>query len=132
MNVSCIVLHDGVPIGSVLFDPPSGVAHAPLEAGPAYDSVRDAARRMTLAIGKTQPWSVLWGDFAEVFARRWDAGRLALANTHGLELGVASVVVLERAGSPVVVADFRPDMARVEAFLRTVHGGGNGRARPAA
>ena len=71
--------------------------------------------------------------FADAFARRWqDAGRLALADAFGRELGINNIVVLERFRGPVVIADFRPDLARVEAFLHTLHDGGNGRSRPAA
>ena len=129
----CIVLHDGVPIGNVHFDPPSGVAHAPLVASSGYDRLRDTAERAALALGTTQRWSALWGDFAEVFAREWQHhGRLALADLDGRELGVNNLVVLARFGGPVVVADFRPDLARVEAFLRTIDGDGEGRSRPAA
>jgi hypothetical protein len=129
----CTVLHDGVPIGIVCFDPPSGVACASLVATRGYDRVRDTARRVALALGATQPWSALQGDFAEEFARQWqEDGRLALADLEGRELGVNNLVVLERFHGPVVVADFRPDLARVEAFLRTVSDGGKGRSRPAA
>ena len=129
----CTVLHDGVPIGSVHFDPPFGVAYASLDASSGYDRVRDFARRVALALGTTQPWNALRGDFADAFARRWqDAGRLALADAFGRELGINNIVVPERFRGPVVIADFRPDLARVEAFLHTLHDGGNGRSRPAA
>ena len=129
----CTVLHEGVPIGSARFDPPSGLAHAPLVAGAGYQRMRDNARRASLALGATQPWSALRGDFAEAFARQWEnEGRLALADSHGRELGVSNLVVLERVDGPVVVADFRPDLARVETFLRTLGDGESGRSRPAA
>lgn len=129
----CTVLHDGVPVGSVYFAPPSGVAWAPLTASAGYERIRATARAVALALGTTQRWSALSGDFAETFARKWqDHGRLALTDVTGRELGVNNIVVLERFYAPVVIADFRPDLARVEAFLHTIPGGGTGRSRPAA
>ncbi|HEY9225370.1 MAG TPA: hypothetical protein VIP11_01905 [Gemmatimonadaceae bacterium] len=97
----------------------------------AFGSIRehaiDAAHRLqTLRI-----WNSLEGDFAEQFARAWAGGRLALVDSLGGEVGVASIVIIGTA-RPVVVVDARPDMARVEAFLRTIGGDSTGRKGPAA
>lgn len=135
VRVSCA----GIDIGEAEFEPAEGVAHARLVPAAGYAIAQDAARRAGLAISHTQHWSPLAGDFADAAASLlWTGDRLALTDELARELGVASVVVLERpearAVEPLVtvVADFRPDLARVEAFLRTLDGGGGGRARPAA
>jgi hypothetical protein len=86
---------------------------------------------------QTQFWSPLFGDFAAAVAARWQAGRLALEDATGRELAVNNVVVLHGLpggpdGSLIrVIADFRPELARVQAFLHRFHPGG-GRTRPAA
>jgi hypothetical protein len=127
----------GVLIGTARFDSPEGLAHAPLEPSPGYTLVAPAARVLGLQFGVTQFWLPVNGDFADVAAARWAAGRLALEDATGRELGVNNIVVIEGLGDAGghlirVVADFRPDLARVEAFLRTIDRGGGGRTRPAA
>jgi hypothetical protein len=62
---------------------------------------------------------------------------LALEDDIGRELGVNNIVLVEyatRLNAPAlcIVADFRPDLARVEALLRTIGPGGGGQTRPAA
>lgn len=128
----------GVPIGTARFDPPEGLAHATLERTGGYVRVAPAAQALGRVFAVTQFWSPSAGDFADVAAARWKGARLALEDATGRELGVNNVVVLEAPlpsadGSLVrVVADFRPDPARVEAFLRTLGRDGGGRTRPAA
>lgn len=83
-------------------------------------------------------WRAVDGDFAEEFARRWAGGRLALVDERGVELAIASLAVVERPTPgtgerrPWLVADFRPDLARIEALLRTLDRDDGGRSRPAA
>ena len=126
----------GIVIGTAEFLPATGLAHAPLEPGPGYPFAASAARALGRDLSVRQFWSPMAGDFADEAAARWTGDRLALEDVAGRELGVNNLVVVEcptRVGdSPIkVVADFRPDLARVEAFLRTV-GPGGGRTRPAA
>ena len=127
----------GIVIGSADFEPAEGVAHAPLDASVGYPIAADAAQELGRQFRRTQFWSPLAGDFADEAAARWTGGRLALEDEIGRELGVNNIVVIEyatRLFAPAlcVVADFRPDLARVEAFLRTLGTGGDGRTRPAA
>ena len=134
--MKCSVTCDGIPVGEVEVVPFSGLAHVYLVTSPAYEAIRDHAREAARYLGGSRIWSVTDGDFAETFARSWGGGRLALCDAEGVELGVASVVIIDwvRSSSPVpwprVVIDARPDMARIEAFLETI--GTGGRSRPAA
>ncbi len=127
----------GVLVGTARFDPPDGLAHAPLTPAAGYASVAIAAQALGHQFVRTQFWSPVDGDFADVAASRWEGGRLALEDASGRELGVNNIVVIAGAAGPEgtlvrVVADFRPDLARVEAFLRTLNRGGGGSGRPAA
>lgn len=127
----------GIVIGMAEFEPASGLPHATLDVEPGYSFAAAAARELGHEFGRTQFWSPISGDFADEAARRWSGDRLALEDLTGRELGVNNIVVVEYqtrvGGEPrvTVVADFRPDLARVEALLRTV-GSGGGRTRPAA
>jgi hypothetical protein len=131
------IICDGIPIGTTSIFPLVGLAHAELEALPAYERVRYhalAAGRRLLDVGI---WNVTNGDFAEEFARAWEGGRLGLTDDAGDEIAVASIVVIDwehRSTSlkPRAVVDARPDMARVGAFLRRIRRGGGDRSRPAA
>ena len=101
-----------------------------------YPFAAAAAQALGHELSRTQFWLAVNGDFADEAASRWSGDRLALEDLTGRELGVNNLVVVEFpapvGGSAIrVVADFRPDMARVEAFLRTISPGG-GRTRPAA
>src|SRR6185369_8684983 len=91
---------DGIPIGRASIAPLFGLAHAEMDALPAYDAVRyhalDARRRFT----QVGIWNATEGDFAEEFARRWSGGRLALTDPTGVEIGVASVVIIDWPGAP--------------------------------
>ena len=131
------VTSDGTPIGTVDIEPLIGLARAELDALPAYAAVRSFAFDAGQRLRRVGIWNAANGDFAEEFARRWSGGRLAICDLKGVELGVASVVILDWEGTPNdfrprVVIDARPDMARIEAFLETVGRGGDGRSRPAA
>ena len=130
------VTSDGTPIGTVNIDPLIGLAHAELDALPAYAAVRYFALDAGQRFQRVGIWDATNGDFAEEFARAWAGGRLAICDLKGGELGVASVTIIDWEGAPNfrprVVIDARPDMARIEAFLRTVGRGGDGRSRPAA
>ena len=137
------VICAGVSVGTADFEPADGVAHAELTTSDGYVLVAGAARALGERFTRTQCWLAAWGDFAEVAAAWWPGDRLALEDAAGRELAVPNVVLLElpsgpgfeapRVGTPVrVVADFRPDAARVEAFLRTLGPGGGGHIPPAA
>ena len=129
----CVITCSGIPIGEASVTPFAGLAHASLEPLPAYESVRFNAVTAGARLRDRQHWPATAGDFAEEFARAWDGGRLAVTDVHGTEVAVASVIVLENAaGRVAVVIDARPDMARVEALLRTIGRGGDDRSRPAA
>jgi len=127
----------GVVIGAAEFNPADGLAHARLTPSIGYAIAAAAAQELGYEFSHTQFWSPLLGDFAGEAAGRWRGGRLALEDEMGRELGVNNIAVLERpieTGAPDVriVADFRPDLARIEALLRTVGPGEGGRTRPAA
>ena len=126
----------GIIIGSAEFVPASGLAHAPLEPESGYPLAAAAAQALGHELSRTQFWLAVNGDFADEAASRCSGDRLALEDLTGRELGVNNLALVELpalvGGSAIrVVADFRPDMARVEAFLRTI-GPGGGRTRPAA
>ena len=132
VNVTCA----GIIIGAAEFEPASGLAHAPLEPAPGYLFAAASAQALGNDLGHTQLWLSVNGDFASEAAGRWSGDRLALEDLMGRELGVNNLVVVEFpapvGGAAIrVVADFRPDMARVEALLQTI-GPGGGRTRPAA
>lgn len=133
VRVTC----SGVLIGFAEFEPPDGLAHTVLSPAPGYALASAAAQVLARDLAKTQRWRVYEGDFADIAAARWEGGRLALEDETQRELGVTNIVVLEYPPigehAPVtrIVADFRPDLARVEALLRTL-GGPAGRDRPAA
>jgi hypothetical protein len=128
----------GILSGTAHFDPPEGVAHAPLSPTRAYVLASPAARSLGSQFASTQFWLPSDGDFADVAAARWDGARLALEDTTGRELAVNSILVLDGLpGAPGestvrVVADFRSDLARAEARLRSTRGGDGKRTRPAA
>jgi hypothetical protein len=127
----------GVVIGSADFEPAEGLAHTQLLTDFSYSLASAAAQELGYQFRRTQFWSPLAGDFADEAVARWTGGRLALEDDLGRELGVNNIVLIEfpiLVDPPVVriVADFRPDLARVESLLRSVGPGGGGRTRPAA
>ena len=132
VSVTCA----GVVIGSADLEPAEGLAHATLDAGVGYAIATEAARALGEQLRRTQYWSPLQGDFAASVARAWEGDRLALEDALGRELGVNNIAVIEYpTPRPIpirLVADFRPDLARVEALLRSIHPAGGGRTRPAA
>lgn len=136
-NVRVRVKCAGVVIGVAEFDPADGLAHAHLTPNIGYEIAAAAAQELGQEFTHTQFWSPILGDFADEAAGRWRGERLALEDEMGRELGVNNIAVLERpieASTPDlrIVADFRPDLARIEALLRTVGPGGGGQTRPAA
>lgn len=113
----------GVVIGTAQFDPPQGVAHASLSAATGYGIAAPAARLLGESFVRTQSWLPEQGDFADVASARWRGGRLALQDMSGRELPVGNVVVIDGlppapdGGLVRVVADFRPEIARVESHI---------------
>jgi len=131
------IVCDGLPIGTARIAPFAGLAHGELQPVPGYERIRHHAVAAGHRLLDAGFWSSVNGDFAEEFARAWEGGRLALTDHFGNELAVASVVIIdwEHTGNrpPArVVVDVRPDMARIEAFLRTMRPSGDDRSRPAA
>jgi hypothetical protein len=131
------ILCDGLPIGTASIVPLAGLAYGRLDPAPGYEYVRPHAIAAGRRLNRVGIWDPLRGDFAEEFARAWEGGRLALTDLLGDELAVASVVIIdwERSGGlprPLVIVDARPDMARVEAFLRTLGPSDDDKSRPAA
>lgn len=125
---------DGTPIGTAFIAPLAGLAHADLRPLPAYAAIRPRAVEAARQLSAFRTWSAVNGDFAEEFARSWSGGRLAITDVTGTELSVASVMVIDAAAirhGPRVIVDARPDMARVEAFLRTIGRDDDRRSRPA-
>jgi hypothetical protein len=125
----------GIVIGSAEFPSLAGVAHARLDPDPGYPFAARAALKLGAELSGGLYWPADRGDFSDEASRRWNGDRLALLDELGRELGVNNVTVVEYptrrgTGPIVVVADFRPDLARVEAFLRTI--GPTDRRRPAA
>lgn len=133
VRVTC----DGVVIGTADFQLADGLAHAPVTPAAAYVLADSAARSLGRQLARRQYWTAIRGDFACVAAARWEGGRLALEDMTGRELCADNIVVVERPpGVPGertvrVVADFRSDVARVQARYRS-DPDCNERNRPAA
>ncbi len=133
----CWITCDGTPVGTANLAPIAGLAHAVMEPVDAYASIRFHAIEAGAQLRECRHWDPQDGDFAEAFAHAWNGGRLALTDPERAELAITSVVVVEDGLSltqrgPVVIVDARPDMARVEAFLRTTLRNGDDRSKPAA
>jgi hypothetical protein len=128
----------GVVIGTADFDPPRGVAHAPLSPTPAYVHAASSAQLLGRRFACTQFWLPPNGDFADVAAAEWDGERLALEDMAGSEISVGNVVVVEGLTSVDgestvrVVADFRWDPADVEARISPGGPSGENRTRRSA
>ncbi|HTE47059.1 MAG TPA: hypothetical protein VK636_17560, partial [Gemmatimonadaceae bacterium] len=86
------VTSDGTPIGTADIEALIGLAHAQLDALPAYAAVRYFALDAGQRFQRIGIWNAANGDFAEEFARAWAGGRLAICDLKGAELGVASEV----------------------------------------
>jgi hypothetical protein len=133
VRVTC----DGVVIGTADFQLAEGLAHAVLSPAAAYVLADSAARSLGRQLTRRQYWTAVRGDFACVAAARWEGGRLAIQDMNGRELCADNIVVAERPpGVPGehtvrVVADFRSDVARIQARFRSDPGCAE-RNRPAA
>jgi len=125
-----VVTCDGTPIGSVSIVELTGLPHAELRPNDAYESVREHSVGATLRFRAIKPGSIP-GDFAEWFASTWTGGRLALENTYGEEIAVASVMIMQNVHARVVI-DVRPDSARTGALIRPADHPAGDRSRPAA
>jgi hypothetical protein len=123
---------EGTPVGTAFIEPLVGLAHAGFQPLPAYDTIRHhaLAAATSLALRGSRFWSAMNGDFAEEFAHSWGGGRLAIVDATGTELGVASVMLVDWTTIRRIIVDARPDMARVEAFLRTIGHDDDDRSRP--
>jgi len=134
VRVTC----DGMVIGTADFLVAEGLAHAPFSPAAAYVLADAAARSLGRQLTRRQYWTAVRGDFACVAAARWEGGRLAIEDMMGRELCADNIVVVERPpGVPGertvrVVADFRSDVARAQARVRSCELSGDERNRPAA
>ena len=127
----------GVIVGTAEFDPPTGLSHAVLDATAGYACAALFARRMADRLSMSTHWASPSGDFGAAVASEWEGGRLALVDETGRELAVNGIVLVEglfgESAAVQVVADFRPDLARMSAIIRpNGRTGGLGRTRPAA
>lgn len=129
------VLCSGVPIGTFEVTACAGLAHAILSPGGSFEMARPdaelAGAALSIRHSAWRYWPSARGDFADAFAAAL-AGGYELSDTRGLPVGAASVALIAKANDTIVVADFRPDCARVVARLAVSPTGGNDRRRPAA
>ena len=131
------VLLSGVPIGTVEIPLLEGLSHGALAASDGYEIARRQAEAAGYALSlrdlEWHCWPHSRGDFAEAFAAAL-AGGYELTDLRGIPIGAASVsvVALPAGDSQSVIADFRPDSARMLAKLRGSSDVGGGRQRPAA
>ena len=131
------VLFSGVPIGTVEIPLLEGLSHGALAASDGYEIARRQAEAAGYALSlrdlEWHCWPHSRGDFAEAFAAAL-AGGYELADLRGIPIGAASVsvVALPAGNSRSVIADFRPDSARMPAKLCGSSDVGGGRQRPAA
>ena len=134
LRVTC----GGVVIGTAEFDPPVGLAHAPLTPTSGYILAVTPAQTLGRKLAETRYWITADRDFADATATAWEGGRLALEDEMGRELAVNNIVVIDSPAIPVghatvrVIADFRPDLARVAARELTTGPPPGNRNRPAA
>jgi hypothetical protein len=128
----------GVAVGTAVFQRSEGLEYADLVPTDAYAMIAWHAQEIGTSLSRRHYWPPHRGDFAEALAEQWSGPRLAFESERGRELAVSSIVVSEftapgAAASIRVIADFRPDLARVAALLAsTARPDGGAQARPAA
>ncbi len=118
MRVKCL----DVEVGSATFAPAAGLAHAVLQPTDDYPTIAPFAREVGAWLSVHHYWSPVDGDITDVIADRWHGERVWLEDDFGRELAVSHVVVVEpprsQTGARItLVADFRPDHARVAAVV---------------
>ncbi|MEO8624582.1 MAG: hypothetical protein ABI625_26105 [bacterium] len=128
----------GVTVGTAAFQRSEGLEYAALVPTDAYAMIAWHAQAIGVSLSRRQYWPPQHGDFAVALAERWGGPRLAFERDRGGELAVSSIVVSEftafgSAASIHVIADFRPDLARIGAVLpATGRREGGAQTRPAA
>lgn len=133
------VRYAGVPIGTITLGPLTGLAHGVLAPSSGYGLVREqveAAGRQLVPrnLIARRYWPPTLGDFADVVATPV-AGGYELQDLRGIPVSAASVAVFAppgREAAPLVVVDFRPQVADKFAELPEPDDAGGGRRRPAA
>jgi hypothetical protein len=128
----------GVTVGTAAFQCTQGVAYADLLPTDAYALVAAPARAIGDSIACTQYWGPNNDDFADALSARWTGHRLAVEDELGRELAISSIVIADLGAlgttkSIRVIADFRPELARVDAVLNDIErSSGGSESRPAA
>jgi hypothetical protein len=134
VRVTCV----DVVVGSATFARAEGLAHATFHPSSDYAMIAPYARTVWEWLRLRRYWHPLDGDLTDVVAEVWGGERLALEDALGQQLAVSHVIVVDAERAPFgaapirIVADFRPDHARVAAALSGTDLGRGGRTRPAA
>ena len=132
VRVKCL----DVEVGSATFDRAVGLAHTTFEPSDDYSMVAPYARDVGRWLAVRHYWRPTDGDATDIIAEQWRGERLCLENHLGHELAVSHVIITEttpRAPNSkariLLVADFRPDHARVAAVVPTGDIGSRGRSK---
>lgn len=132
--VTCV----DVVVGSANFARAEGLAHTTFHPSSDYSMIAPYARAVGEWLKLRRYWSPMDGDLTDVVATVWGGERLALEDRVGGQLAVSHVIVVHAERAPFgvepirIVADFRPDHARVAATLSATDLGSRGKTRPAA
>ena len=132
VRVKCL----DVEVGCATFERAFGLAYATLEPSTDYQMIAQYAREIGNWLAVRHYWDPMHGDATDFIGSQWRGERLSLENHHGQELAVSHVIITEAARAPhnklgiQLVADFRPDHARVAAVVPTEDIGSGGRSRP--
>jgi hypothetical protein len=134
VRVKCL----DVEVGSATFDRAVGLAHTTFQPSDDYPMIAPHARDIGKWLAVRRYWRPMDGDVTDIIAEQWRGERLCLENHLGHELAVSHVIISEttpraphRNARILLVADFRPDHARIGAVVPTGEVGSGGRNRPA-
>lgn len=122
-----------VEVGTASFDRAVGLAHTILVPSKGYTIVAPFARTMGAWLAVRHYWTPSHGDVADMVSDAWRGERLSLEDRLYRELSVAHVIIAERhnrfGNAPLIelVADFRPEYARVAAVVPLGGMGSGGR-----
>jgi hypothetical protein len=132
--VTCV----DVVVGSATFTRAEGLAHATFDPTSDYTMIAPHARKVWEWLKPRRYWNPMEGDLTDALSGLWGGEPLALEDAVGEQLAVSHVIVVDAEWAPYgvapirVVADFRPDHARVAAALSRTDLGSGGKTRPAA
>jgi hypothetical protein len=114
-----------VEVGRATLDRAVGLAHTTLRPSSDYPMIAPFAQAMGDWLAVRHYWTPADGDVTDIVGEVWRGERLGLEDHLGRELSVAHVIVAERrnrsykAPEIQLIADFRPDYARVAAIIPT-------------